>query len=767
MQNDVDTPAAPEDLGALGTQVAEALPPELLEVEAPEPDTGPAPYGWSVGVAGIAAALIATLGVLVEDRATVGPWQGFLLRTRDALPAPLPPYWHACIDLVAHLAKIPVTVAALLLASLSLVLLCGLVAALTTELAKRFTPRGNRTAISAFGVQVFSGVAAAFLFQISYIVRALAVDGSPAMFSAAMALLGILLCLHAQQRARISLALLASAACIGMAAADQPYFLVVALSCLLRMLAFGVGEGSVRIEKAVGGLLAFAVLLLWPALRFLQTGHTFPVLVDHLLKLPLPDASFAPEAFAPHLAHLVPLGAWVVFAIAMLFALWVGGRPRMEALFFGGIALLLCPGMAYLATAPGAALIPIDYDAPRLLAVALLTATGFAVVHGLTYFSVPSAVDSAWPVVFFVCSVYQSTNFVPHIYKIREPEQRAHTEALLAQAPEGATLIVGDLNTAGMLWGLQSVESLRPDLHIVPGIWLDTPRGRSAANAVLGDAHPIDVDFPTPAALNRWQQELPLQLAAMQGSSATEFADGLHSFALWDLVSEAAPGESIYFLGESAPWLRARAQLRGEFLVYPPGKTSVPAADAATMPDGATPAFRAMQSQWLGALDDAMTSHRTDVIDSVLHPDAKRGKPTDPLGIVGVKALETAQQANGILSGDLRAQTDELWRADLLHVLRAVYETLAAVPKPDAEVHYQLAAVYAQLGLWKETGEAVERWLTTFPEGNGTAYTRLSGDGRFALYLRHAVPTQQHQTGDSAPADHTTEPQVVGLGFGE
>jgi hypothetical protein len=294
-----------------------------------------------------------------------------------------------------------------------------------------------------------------------------------------------------------------------------------------------------------------------------------------------------------------------------------------------------------------------------------------------------------------------------------------------------------------MLWGLQREKNLRSDLYIVPGIWLDSARGRRAANTILGKDHHLDPSFPSPAAQDRWHQELPLFLLDLQSGSELEFATNLHPFALWDLVSLANPGQSIYFLGENTPWLAARAQIVGEFLIYPPD-SAAKRSDTADFWRCAHPitALGAMQRKIDISVAEAQTVQRVDGVEAWPY----------------TQVLEAAQQANGVLSAELRAQTDELWRADLLHVLRAVYETLAAAPKPDAEVHYQRAAVYAQLGLWKECGAAIADWMKAFPEGNGTAFTRLSGDGRFALYLRHAEPTQQLPPADSLPSGDATKP---------
>jgi len=769
MHNETEIPSRSDDLGALGTQVAAELPPELLAEAAPDerPPQSLQPWWLAALLAVVAGCIVQSQFLTLPTEAGAGPWQGFLAQAPGVLPGPLPPYWHGIILLVAQWGGLSTLKAAAVVALASTVALLALVAMLGARLAITLRPSNSRHWLRYNIVAAFCGFLAAFMLLNSEPLTTAFYSVAPSTLSAAFALLAYLLFVGANTRPGVSFALLLAAGLMGMACVDQPYFLVFAAMLFIRMLVFGP-VGPRRLERWAGVVVVFLVALLWPALHLMQGGMAPQAVLEHILRGPYPDGSFRLSADLlygsiwsnPFYAPASYLNWILVLFLPVPMVLLRKSPVRAEFAFMALAALLLWPMMGILANPPSGLIVPMDVASPCLLAVAMLLAIAVAAFFAPFQWRVSHVFGKMLSTAAIVAV---GILVLPRTQEVTPSDWELHSaiDDSVALAPEGAIVVVGGLKFAGMLWGMQAIESLRNDLHIVPGPWLDTPEGRKAAQKILGDSLKLEPNFPTPVAMERWEHELPLQLASLEGTSEAEFRKGLHAFALWDLVSGVGAGKSICFLGESPSWLLARAQIADDLLVYPPSVEVTATHKKHVESSGGDDPWRRYTRSDLArrSMQEQDAVRRADIMDSVLPSEERKDdKPTDPLGIVGVKALEAAQQANGVLSAELRAQTDELWRADLLHVLRAVYETLAAAPKPDAEVHYQRAAVYAQLGLWKECGAALADWMKAFPVGNGTAFTRLSGDGRFALYLRHAEPTQQLPPEDSLPSGDATKP---------
>jgi hypothetical protein len=705
----------PNDLGALGTQMADALAIDAIPMDA-------APLrGVSARGAALAAACVLLVAAPVAWRTlsagmAPGVWIGFALAPAQELPAPLPPYWHMLSGALGAGGWLAPPQAVQLLAAVAALSLAIAASVLAADLCARGSGRDGALPVILGAI---TGIAA-FL---SAPVQAAMLGGGPEALAAASAVAGLALFLRAHELPGLPPGLLAAGAMLGVAIASQPYFLTLAAMCFFVMFLLGPQDGR-QLERFAATAFVILFFAAWPALQLLQGGAGARALLEYVLNTPYPDASFQPGEF-PRDGIFSPVAATVLLA-SSAFTLLACRASRRSGVALALAIVLLWPCMPYLANPPHEALTPVDTRAPLLAAAVLLMALAFAGAGGLRAVfppSVPTRVAAfALVAALLVVVVLEGQRVVD---RRNVGAARMLGSSLVDGAPHGAVLVAGRLDIAGTLWALQRVEGIRKDLHVLPGAWLTRPDGRAAAAEILDGAMTIGATFPENDAIARWREELPLHLAALNDGVEAHFDAGLRQFALWDLASRSvAP---VYFLGEPSPWLAARGVPQGRMLAFPPPAHPTPPQTA----PGTVAAVAPEMQAWIDACNTAAATAR----------DAATlgGGATPQEGAVAQAAtdlLERARAAEGKLSEELRIETDALWRADRLCLLRAVYEVLAKAPGAEPAVHYQLAAVYAQLGQWEAVSDALATWLASAGDENGAAFVHVANDSRFALYRR-------------------------------
>lgn len=701
-----------------GTQVGGEIAPEVI-AELDRAWDKPKPVKGVLLAVALALAVQAFL-IEIPDRAASGPWMGFALLPQGTLPELLPPLWQALTHTLSAYASISLVKALFVVSMGGAALAASAVAALCAHLI------GRDTAAAPWLAGLLGGAAGA-CFGLSFIAALARYGAGPEALAAAFALWAVFYLLRAYDRRGLTLELMIGAVCLGGAAVEQPYYLALFVGATFFLFLFQRDDGYQR-ERVFSFVFVFAFTLTAPALALLRTGVSIGAFAEHLLHLPIPDASWRPGDFVSRWGNPVALTTIVPLIALGTLACILRGKARNELIFLLAMAVLLGPAMYLLASPPAGNLVPIDIDSPRLAAFGLLCAAALAGAARLGQ-------SPKWPVV-RVCFCLFLASFCLLLSVWEGGERLADADALgtkrlpdtlrelVDDMPQGALVAVGDLDAAGALWAMQSAGGYRNDLRIVPVSWLSRRPGRVAAQSLVGPTDALEDDFPSGAAIERWKRDLPMYVDSLGDGPIATLEARLEPFALWDLVtSERKP---VYFVAVDAPWVLSRATPQGHRLVYPAEST------AARLPETV-----------LGALNqgDSLLGQVTTAINRAnAHAQAARVlESADPALQEAVMRLEALLAVGkGELTEELTRDTDLLWRNDRVFALKDFYTRLAALPGADPEIFYQLAAADAVLGQWQETEQALAQWLAAGqPDDNGlpgAGLKRLLADSRFDLF---------------------------------
>lgn len=798
-----------------GTQVAEALTPELLaqleaDWERPRPTAAPRRAAMLT-----VALLLPLVANEWPQHNLPGPWQGFLALPPGGVPAPLPPIWQALCQALAQLCGTEAIFAARAVAVLSVVLLASAVAAIASLLyciarqriparivdmqppdamsARRpvrefLSPRWPALREALPGVLAGGGVYLGYHAQMAWF------GAGPEALTAALATWGAYFFLRHYDRPTVDLGMILAAVLIGLASVQQPYFLVLAAACLA--WAMGCAPDDKRLLRRAGAqAIVFTFTLAMPALILIQNGTAPRALLDHLLRLPYPDFSFAPqmhelqEGEATTLIYMGPL------ALLILVGIWRKRLLRTDASFLLCAGLLLGPGMLLIANPPRATLVPIDTNSPALVGLGLLLAASMPL--GLTLFTRVRNQYLRRGTTLAVLLVLVFTNgFLRAPALLNSPDtdpyemvaelmgnftREASAQGIVQLAPcqPGAIVVVGRLDLASTLWLQQAAAGYDPTLRIVPASWLLEPEGRAAAQRILGEKTPLRADFPDAEATARWGRELPFESARLSEAGAKGFNDGLLPFALWDLAATEVPQGPVYFLGVDAPWVLARCTPAGYRLVYPgygiddfandyfSGRSSRYAYEH---PLGFQMSFQA-KNAWHKS--QHVRGKTVGTYNAKYYAWAFPNTPEAPeLHAAFLRAFTNAGNADGVITPLIAPDLNLLWQHSRAAMLRIIYNQLNEPASPNPEVLYQLAAVHAVLGKWDECTDALRRWQQTL--GPAAPTPQLDTDTRFDLYRRWLAlhpdgmarkPPSLPAPGDTPNPEGTKSPKKQLLGI--
>jgi hypothetical protein len=667
-----------------------------------------------------------------------GDWHGFSLLPEDQVPGILPPLWSMCLGFIQLIGVSP-THAAPALAILSNAVAGGTVAMIAVLLMQH----GLRGVPGATWVSAATAIGAACVFAVSTPASIARYSAGPESLNAALALLAVFCFLLGYGRPGLPLSLLAAAVLLGAACVEQPLFLMLAVVIFFAQLLLGE-EDQKQIARLGMILFGLFFVIAWTVLLTLRDPVDGRTLLAHLLQQTYPSPSFMPATFPVLVGSSLRTSTVTLLVVFALGACFFQRVRAQEIVLLLIAAALLGPAIPFLANPPEPRLIPQEFLSPILAAAGLLVSAGFA---GAGVLFAHTRLNSRFLLPLFAFSLLLSAISLNEIANRDTKGAIAGgctaIHELTVSAPDGTLLITGQLNLASTLWAMQATEDFRKDLRVLPVTWLTNRLGRAAANKILGPEFTLAEEFPTPADIDRWREALPLHIATLNAGDPDRAESDLLPFALWDVVAQEALHDPVYFAGVDAPWLLARATPAGHLLAYPTEgaqelRPKDPLNNWDAFPTPLTDVFERLQAcnaDAAGARDE-MTWTGEPI----------RAWTDDPMPELWTKAngdLKTrlgkaVAEANGKLTDEIKTETDQLWKHDRLFQLRTFYEAFTAAPNAEAEAWYQLAAVYAQLGQWERTGDALNKWLEKVTDGNGPPLGRLAGDGRFTLFQQRS-----------------------------
>ena len=663
-----------------------------------------------------------------------GDWHGFSLLPADEVPGILPPLWSMCLGFM-QLFGISFPHAAPALSILSSAVAGGTVAMITVLLMQQ----GLRGVRGATWISAATAIGAACAFAVSAPATLARFSAGPESLNTALALLAMFCFLLGYGRPGLPLSLLAAAVLLGAACVEQPLFLLLAIVTVFAQFLLGE-EDRKQAARLATILFGMFFTIAWTLLLTLRKGIDGRTLLEHLLQQTYPGPNFMPALFPVPTFSLLRPGAVVLLVILALGAGFLRRMRRYEIVLLLIAAALLGPAIPYLAAPIESHLLPQEFLSPVVAAAGLLLSVGFA---GAGTLFAHTRLNSPYLFPLFAFSLLLSA------ISLNETANRdakadiagcsIAMHELTVSAPEGALLITGQLKLASTLWAMQTTEDFRKDLRVVPVSWLANRKGRAAATKILGPEFTLAEEFPTPADIDRWREALPLHIAMLNASDPDRAESDLLPFALWDVVAQEALHSPVYFAGVDAPWLLARATPAGHLLAYPSEgaqemRPKDPLVSREARPTPLSDMFEHLQTcnaEAAGARDE-LTWTGGPVLDPMLELWTKAN------GDLKMRLDKAVAGANGKLTDEIKTETDYLWKFDRLFQLRSFYEDFTALPNAEPEAWYQLAAVYAQLGQWERTSEALGTWLSKVDGGNGPPLGRLAGDGRFTLFQQRS-----------------------------
>ncbi len=742
------------------------------------------PKGWRVEVCvAVVAAVLCGGWLLVRlgPGVVFGEWSGVFLSSSHFYVAPI-----ISSAFVQPILALPLGEAAWRLCASSALagaMACGVVAAITTRLARR-----SFTSVEAFA----GGLASAFMLASSPTFTYAATGGGPTTLTLALALGALLAVLGLLDSGHGSKWMVVGSCCSGLAAANHPAFGLVFFVMLgVHFAARQEGSGHSDAIRAVAVFLGLASLPFWNAM---WRGEPLAYFLSHALASPFPVvAGGMPEwGYAADLLESVtPLLLLLAMPAMVLF---FRETSRAFAIVLALLFWLTGPMLPFFTNQGGAPDVIQDLDAPRLLAVAVVSV--FAATGCLLLARAISKAPRSRP--HRLALVLGLVLLVVALQGQRASDRR-HSFALelgreaLKDCPENGIVVAGNASLTSLLMACQASVAIRPDVLVVPYDFLPHPRLRAKLRAYAGVRASVPMGFPEDDAEERWQKEHPRLVAKLHDKTAGLRSDDqeLTELALWEFVRDNPIRWPLCFLGVDASWLAARAQVCGAVLTYPRRPETVSseleevvqrvyAQDAYRSDPGTRDALTMVLlpvsevSRCQGHGEDAMAV--ADLVSKINpeSPEAHLAK-SRAAALMGDRE-EAARYASSYMSlsqgkleagdavtaaiqveiqtGALRKQFEkivaegkagaktfptrnavaaQLWAQDDLFVLAKGYRELSESDPNDVDALYQYAAAMAQLGHLADAQTLLAKAAKMNPIAVGQ---RLQEDyGRFALLI--------------------------------